>query len=161
MPNPIGRRLDASYPPDDDENNLCTVDASPHPDPSESPGATGACDTAPDYTTLTLGFSMLGAANASVTVDRYGQDYFSLGLGVATPGWGSSSMAGYLRSDDHPCDPPSPDVLANHLTGASVSTMAGAGVAAGLTVSSAGTARETGMATPQAGEMFQVGARVH
>ena len=109
MPNPIGRRLDASYPPDDDENNLCAVDDITPPRRIRKPQLRSAeCDTTPDYTTLTLGFSMLGAASGSFTVDRYGQDYYQLGsvwrpLDGARLRWPAT-----CDPHDHPGDPPSP-----------------------------------------------------
>ena len=96
MPNLFGRRSTLSYPPDDDETT--SARSTHHPTRrSESPARRLNATPRPTIQRDAGPFDAQ-AGQQLFTVDRYGQDYFSLGLGVATPGWGSSSMAGYLRS---------------------------------------------------------------
>jgi len=172
MPTPIGRREDACYADDNDFTSHPDAAAPDATGSASSPGAVAGalgvgpeaaadCDLVPDYVSLGAGARIGLSLGDAYTVDRYGNHYGSVSVGVATPGPSLSSMAGYLRDETNPCVPPDEHKLESFLTGLSRNVSSAFGVAAGLTTSNGMTAHEFGLGTPGASITMSYGYMVH
>jgi len=171
---PVGAGKNACFGYENDQDNQVASKQPPNavlvcqaPETSQSPSAppaaaehakaSGNCALDPDYFTLSGNAGFFLQAVVSGTVDRYGNIYTAGGGGLGA-GVGGALHEGYLRDPDHPCDPPDEATLKNFLSGPALSGGVSSGASIAVTHSSGMTAVEFGIATPQVGLSYTLGA---